>query len=251
VDEEMREPAPVQESAAAPASAELLGELTRLRRQTRVTRHAYWFPLVLFGVLISASAPFYIQPGGPAVSGTVATASGPSMPLLGGFSGYLGYYWLTALSAGLLLTMLWYRRHARQVGLATPARGYIITSAVLTVAAFLLPPLSQIHWLRWLQVLWPGDLVIRGTFPFLIIAIGLGVLAWAEQSRALAATAAAYTATALVANLYDVENILPRLGWNGLPGNLTSLPNVLLPALVLVLAGAAAFAAQRRHRTTA
>lgn len=244
MDGEMREPAPGQESAATPDPAGLLGELALLRRQARVARRAYWFPLVLFGVLISASAPFYIQPSVPAVSGEVATAGGPSMPLLGGFSGYLGYYWLT----GLLLTLLWYRRHARLAGLATPARGYVITSAVLTVLAFLLPPLSQIHWL---QALWPGDLVLRGTFPLLIIAIGLGVLAWAERSRALAATAAAYTAAALLASLYDVENMLPRLGWNGLPGNLTSVPNVLLPALVLVLAGAGAFAVQRRHRTTA
>jgi hypothetical protein len=251
VDEEMQEPRPGQEPAAVSEPAQLLGELTLLRRQTRVARHAYWFPLVLFGVLISASAPFYIHPGVPAASREVVTAGGPSMPLLGGFSGYLGYYWLTALFAGLLLTLLWYRRHARQVGLATPARGYIITSAVLTVLAFLLPPLSQLHWLRWLQVLWPGDLVIRGTFPFLIIAIGLWVLARAERSRALATTAAAYTAAALLASLYDVDNILPRLGWNGLPGNLTSLPNVLLPALVLLLAGAGAFAAQRRHRTAA
>ena len=45
--------------------ADLLGEMKVLRRRARAARHAYWFPLVLFGVLICASAPFYIQPGGP------------------------------------------------------------------------------------------------------------------------------------------------------------------------------------------
>jgi hypothetical protein len=101
-------------------------------------------------------------------------------------------------------------------------------------------------------VLWPGDLVVRGTFPFVIIAAGLWVLAWAERSRALTLIAAVYTATALLASLYDIENVLFRLGWNpaGNDWRLTSLPNVLLPALVLLAAGAGAFAVQRRHRTT-
>ncbi len=255
MEEEIPVPASGQGSAAVPEPAGLLGEMRLLRRRARVARHAYWFPLVLFGVLICASVPFYIQPSVAAGSGPVAAVPGPSMPLLGGFHGlltsrYLGYYWLTALFAGLLLTLLWYRRHARQVGLATPARGYIITSAVLTVLAFLLPPLSQAGGLRWLQVLWPGDLVLRGTFPFLIIAVGFWVLARAERSQALAVIAAIYTAAALLASLYNVENILFRLGWNPTPGQwrLTSLPGVLLPALVLLVAGVCAFAVQRPHR---
>ena len=218
-----------------------------------MARHAYWFPLVLFGVLICASAPFYIQPSVPAGSGQVAGVAGPSMPLLGGFSGllvsrYLGYYWLTALFAGLLLTLLWYRRHARQVGLATPARGYVITGAVLTVLAFLLPPLSQVPWLRGLQVLWPGDLVVRGTFPFLIIAAGLWVLAWAERSRALAVIAPSTpqprcwrACTTSRTSCSGSAGI--RRQWR-----LTSLPGVLLPAFVLLAAGASAFAVQRPHR---
>jgi hypothetical protein len=165
-------------------------------------------------------------------------------------SSYLGYYWLAGLAGGLLLTLLWYQRNARRVGLTTPARGYIITSAILTALAFFLPPLSAIPALRWLDLLWPGDLVIRGTFPFLIIAIGLWVLAWAERSLALVTVAALYTAAALLAGLYNVENVLFRLGWNPSGGQLrlTSLPNVLLPALVLLIAGAAAFAVQRRNR---
>jgi hypothetical protein len=232
-----------------------------LRRRARTARHAYWFPLALFGLLTCASVPFYVLPGYQA-DGTGAIQAGPPLPILGGFPGFtvqrfLGYYWLAALLGGLLLTLLWYRRNARQVGLATPARGYVITTAVLTVLSLVLPLLSQVrspYWLSWLQylsVLWPGDLVVRGTFPFVIIAAGLWVLAWAERSRALAVIAALYTATALLSSLYNIENVLFRLGWNpsGSEWDLTSLPNVLLPALVLLAAGAGAFAAQRRHRT--
>jgi hypothetical protein len=241
--------------------ADLLDEMKVLRRRARAARHAYWFPLILFGVLTFASVPFYIQPNVPAGLAAQATGGAPDLPVLGGFSGflvhrYLGYYWLAALLAGLLLTLLWYRWNARRVGLQTPARGYVITGAVLTVLALVIPPLSQVrspHWLSWLQhlqVLQPGDLVVRGTFPFVIIAVGLWALAWAERSRALAGIAAVYTGTALLASLYNIENLLFRLGWNPAPGdlNLTSLPNVLLPALVLLAAGAGAFAVQRRHR---
>jgi len=244
--------------------ADLLREMKVLRRRARAARHAYWFPLVLFGLLTCLSVPFYIQPGGPSGPAAQANGGAPGLPVLGGFSGflvhrYLGYYWLAALLAGLLLTLLWYRRNARRVGLQTPARGYVITVAVLTALALVIPPLSDVHsphWLSWLQhlqVLWPGDLVVRGTFPFVIIAVGLWALAWAERSRALAVIAAVYTGTALLASLYNVENLLFRLGWNPAPGDwdLTSLPNVLLPALVLLAAGAGAFAVQRRHRTAA
>jgi DNA-binding MarR family transcriptional regulator len=89
--------------------------------------------VVLFGVLTCASVPFYIQPGVPAGSSAQATGGAPDLPVLGGFSGllvhrYLGYYWPAALLAGLLLTLLWYRRNARRVGLQTPARGYLITA---------------------------------------------------------------------------------------------------------------------------
>jgi hypothetical protein len=249
------------------SQADLLAEMRALRRRARSARHAYWFPLVLFGLLTCASVPFYLQlssPPGPRGLATGAAGPGPQLPVLGGSSGfpvrpYLGYYWLAALLGGLLLTLLWYRRNARQVGLQTPARGYVITVAVLTVLALIMPLLAQLrspHWLRWLQhlqVLWPSDLVVRGTFPFVIIAAGLWALAWAERSRALAITAAVYTGTALLASLYNVENLLFRLGWNPAPNHwdLTSLPNVLLPALVLLAAGAGAFAVQQRNRAAA
>jgi hypothetical protein len=239
--------------------ADLVADMKALRRRARAARHAYWFPLVLFGVLTCAAAPFYILP--PSRAGG---SGAPQLPMLGGVPGvtvhrYLGYYWLVALVGGLLLTLLWYRRNARRVGLQTPARGYLVTGIVLTVLALVIPPLSHVHspgWLSWLHsldVLWPGDLVIRGTFPFVIIAAGLWVLAWAERSVALAVIAAVYTASALLASLYDVENMLFRLGWNpsGRQLRLESLPNVLLPALVLLAAGAGAFAVQWRHRTRA
>jgi hypothetical protein len=239
--------------------AEVLAELAALRRRARAARHAYWFPLVLFGLLSFAALPFYrsmqVQ-AGPVPLTQMRAGPVPVMPLLGGgpFQGsfFLGYYWLVALVGGYLLCALWYRRHARLAGLQTPSRGYVVTGVVLTVAALLLPALSQFSALRSLTVMWPGDLVARGTFPFLIIAAGLWVLAWAERSRGLAVTALVYSGAALLASLYNISNLLGRLGWSAGIWQMT-LVNALLPATVLLVAGtaAAAGAVLRRRRTAA
>ena len=139
--------------------------------------------------------------------------------------------------------------------MATPARGYLITGVVLTVLVLVIPPLTMVvpalSWI-WLPF---GDVWIRGTLAFLIIAAGLWMLARAERSRALAVIALVYTGAALLSSLYNVENIVFRLGWD--PGRsafawqLTALPNVLLPAAILLVAGCAAFLVQRARRATA
>jgi hypothetical protein len=251
-------------SGSGPAGAtpgadpgELLSDLSRLRRRTRTARHGYWFPLLLFGVLTAAAAPLYLAAASvPATSGSYQVANTGPMLLSGLSPGpdgfYIGWYWTVALVIGFLLTVLWYRRRARQAGVRTPARGYLITGIVLTVLAVVLPPLSRYAW--WLAILWApiGDAWVRGTFGFLIIAAGLWVLVRAERSRGLAVIALIYTAAALLSSLYNIENVLFRLGWN--PGNspsawsLSTLPDVLLPAAVLLVAGLSAFFVQRRRR---
>jgi hypothetical protein len=264
------EPEPVQAagsgsdsaSGSASASAEvgpadaagLLSEMRRLRRNARSARHAYWFPLVLFSLLIFAAFPFYVI---PSFQGDFAVPAGPS-EILGGEPGfgdptYLGYYWLAALLGGLALTLWWYRRHARKIGVRTPARGYLITVVALTAAALILPLLAAIKPFGFLDIALPGDLFTRGTFPLLIIAIGLCVLAWAERSRALGLIALVYTGSALLASLYNVENLVFRLGWNPSPDQwqFTTLPNVALPAVILLAAGVGAFLVQRKQRRVA
>ena len=55
-----------EESDPARDEASLLAEMKALRRRARTERHAYWFPLVLFGLLTCASVPFYVLPAEPA-----------------------------------------------------------------------------------------------------------------------------------------------------------------------------------------
>jgi hypothetical protein len=236
-------------SEGPPDAGELLGDVRALRRRTRLARHAYWFPLVLFGLLSVASIPFYLvrMPGW-----SVYKARGPGFlqsQYLGGFGGpfvgpNLPYYWLAALLAGLAATALWYRWRGNQVGLRTPARGYLITGLVLLVLALVIPVVAQHSSARF--YLMPGDLLLRGTFPFVLIGIGLSVLAWAERSIGLTTIAALYLGLSLVASLYNIENLFYRLGWNLSPST-SALPNVVLPALMLLLCGAGAWLVQRRH----
>jgi hypothetical protein len=236
---------------AARPPEELLSDLARLRRQARSARHAYWFPLVLFGLLTCASIPFYVSDVTQAGAGVAVLRASAPPTLLGGEQAgrdglFLAWYWALALVAGYLLTWAWYRRHQRRVGLRTPARAVTITGIVLAALAFLGPLLVADLSFPYGPIGLPvGDLWVRGTFAFLIAAAGLWMLAWAERSRALGVIALVYTGAALLASLYNVENLLYPLGWNSGDGiasaRLAMLPNVLLPAFVLLVAGTGAF----------
>jgi hypothetical protein len=242
--------------AASEAPAELLGEVRAIRRRTRLARHAYWFPLVLFGLLTCASVPFYIEQLPPRGHASYFLLPGPRFLQSGylgglGFPSYKGaaYYWLGAMLLGIAATVLWYRWRGNRVGLRTPARGYLIAGLII-VALALLIPLAGRGGAVGLPIM-PGDLVIRGTFPFVLIGLGLCFLAWAERSVGLTVIAVVYLALALLASLYDIENVFYNwFGWTLSP-TASALPNVLLPALVLLLSGAGAWVVQRRQRAPA
>jgi hypothetical protein len=239
------EPTSGSTPGAIDTPASMLGDVSRWRSEARSARHAYWLPLVLFGVVISGSAPFYVEPIRPHSTSFIALSDAaiPGFsPLLGRQSAAL-IYWLLAIGTGLYVISLWYRRHGRRVGLITPARGFVIAGVVVGALLLVLPAVQFL----------PGDLVVRGTLPFLIIAAALLVLARAERSPALTVISAVFTGTALLASLYNVENVLFRIGWHptGAQWRLTTLPNILLPALVLIVSGAGAYLTQRRHPVAA
>ena len=203
---------------------------------------------MLFGVLGCAAAPLYLAAAAstPAGSGSYqTTGTGPlllsGMPM--GTKGfYIGWYWTVALVAGYLLTVWWYWRAARRPGTHSVPR-LPDHRRRADRAGRGSSPLSKAVpglFLVWAPI---GDVWIRGTLAFLIIAVGLWVLARAEHSPGLAVITLAYTATAVLASLYNVENILFRLGWNPAASpfgwNWTVLPGILLPALVLLASGSA------------
>jgi hypothetical protein len=249
--------------ARSPAG-ELLGELAALRHRARSARHAYWFPLALFGLIGCGAVPLYLVSGqitglaagsaplgAPALPVVWGRGSGPQDVAFQGSGGgtLLALYWLLTLVAGFLLMMAWYRRHARQAGVTSPARGAALTGIALTILALVLPPVANFTGLSWLELPCPWFLIIHGMYPFLIIAVPLCVLAWAERSLALTVIAVIYLAVTVVACSYDVENIPARFGWYSGSYWFRVIPNLSLPVGCLLLAGAAAFALRPRPRS--
>lgn len=236
-----------KQNAAHDEPASMLDGLTELRRRARAARHAYWFPLVLFGLLTLAPLPLYVAPP-PCQSPCDLTGPdsildvsllGPFL-VLGGIDtphrAALAAYWLLALVGGYLLTVRWYRWRGQKVGLHTRMTAYLATGMVTLVVfsvASIFGPLSLLH--------------NGGTGAYLVIAAGLVTLARLERSRGLAVIAVSYTAVALLVDLYDVENLVYRLGWTGwnVDYRYGAFPNVTLAAVVLLAGGAAALAVDR------
>jgi hypothetical protein len=93
----------------------------------------------------------------------------------------------------------------------------------------------------WTNVFVVGDLVVRGLVPLLTIGFGLCVLSYLERSRALALFAGAFFALALPVNVYDLENVVGRFGYNVGP------EIGVFVAGLFMLGGGAAFALLRRR----
>ena len=222
-------------------------------------RAAFWFPLLLFGVLDAASLPLAVlgsprPPEGMWLTRVVYPGVTQAMYLGGGSAGRafpcpLGGYWAGGLVAGALATAAWYRWRNRRAGSPAPVRGYLLSSLGLAVVAAGLPLLawgdtitgpfggSAAQEWNWLEAFWQ-----RGTFALLAIAVGLGMLAWAGRSRTLAAITAAYAAAVCLTGWLELQQAMfvPAFYPAGDPA-------VLLPAAVLLLAGLAAMLAAGAH----
>jgi hypothetical protein len=235
------------EDAAGVSPAVLLDDVSALRRRTRTDRHAYWFPLLLFGVLTLAALPLYVDKSFACPDGEVcavgSTRGRVALDAIGGSiiagNAALGWYWLGALLGGGLATVWWYRWHARRRGVQGRV-GVAVLAGLVGVAALLVAGLT------WFTP-YLGVVSGHGTAAFLAIALGLLALAWLERSVGLAVIAVAYSGAALIAMLYDVDNLVYRLGWYP-PIHYYAWPNVLLPALVLLVGGGVAALASARSR---
>jgi hypothetical protein len=195
-------------------------EVTGLRRRTRRARQAFWFPLLVFGALILGSTPLYTPPPFvDAPDGVVADGAHATLgPLAPGPAA--GLFWLIGVPVGYVLTAMFYLWRGHRRGVRTTWRAYVCVGlGLFAIVALLLVNLprkvpgrrffiSVFHHL-------PGDLVIRGLIPLLVIAVAFLVLAMAERSWALGLFAVVLFAVALTANLYDMSNLADRLALSG------------------------------------
>jgi hypothetical protein len=232
-----------------PAPAQVLDEMRLIRERTSAVAHAYWLPLLLFGLAICGSVPFYerlqqsqLHPA------RLPAACAPGQPCHIDVGAHyriaitaLGWYWQIAIPVAVVLTVLWYRWRAARVGLRTPARGFLITGLVLGELVLLVSLLITVALGR------PDSLVsdFRHIGTVLVITAVLWVLAWAERSRALASIVAVVLVVALPVSIATGGGIAG--GSTGAADlSLTSLRLLgLAPALILLVGGAGAWLRQR------
>ena len=244
-----------------PAQAKAwIDDVLVLQSRTRRARRAMWFPLMLFGLVILASAPLYLHFNGdiPPIPASL-TPDVPATPLTDaaseGSSGLLQFltggmftfsplkitiFWLVAGPMAYLATAGFYWLHARRRGVATSIKAYVLTGlglfALLVATSTPLIPIPV-----------PGDLMVRGLTPLLAVDLGLFVLARIERSWALLAFAVPFFALTVVANLYDMANVAYRLGF----GSAGPEVNVIVVGSVLLIAGAIFGLGQARTRQRA
>jgi len=219
---------PVDDPAAA------LAELARLRSRARQDVRGWWFPLVLFGVLVLLATPLYwdVPPGDGALTGSFEVAA---VRAFGGvFTAHplaIAVYWLVALVVGFAGSGLWYRRHARQVGLRRPVLAFVLTGLAVTLGLLAAQDVPLLSYLLFY-------VSARGTSSIAVIAVSLFVLARLERSRALLAFAVGFLGVAVLVSTYNVENLVMQAG---VPfGAWTTATPVLVPGLVLLAGGLAA-----------
>jgi hypothetical protein len=200
--------------------------------------------LVLFGTIVLAGTGFYwqtfpsCQHAGQsclvmARSEPVDFATSGLAPLLPFHNHWVGVYWLTAIPAGFLLS-IWYFRHKRSMARVA------VGASVSTVLLALIVARSSL--LGWPLLVLPGDLTVRGLIALLVIAAGLVVWALTERSLHLTIFVGLFVASAFVSCLYDISNVA---GFGSSP-SAAELPNVVLPGLFL-LAGGVTIGLLERH----
>lgn len=157
----------------------------------------------------------------------------------------IAIYWLITLPIAYLLIGWWYFYRGRRKGVSTSPLAYVLVGiGLLALLVLTSGRMSELlHLPAWTHVFVIGDLVLRGLVPLLTIGLGLFVLSYLERSRPLALFAGAFFGLALLVNLYDLENVAGRLGYNVGP------EIGVFVAGLFMLGGGTAFALLRRRAT--
>lgn len=203
---------------------DLLVEVDRARSGARRRRRGAWFPLIVFGVLMLASAPLY------RLTGRVTRPDGTSILTYG--SRWISVYWLIAVPLGYGVCVLSYRRRANRTGVAGSVWPYVACGLGLFALMSLVPPGIVVAWT-------PGFARSWTALPLIALAGGLLVLSRLERDWMLTALSFGLLALAALSDTtYDLF-----VGWQGLsaPGF-----SAIVSGALLLLAGAIMWMARAR-----
>lgn len=220
-------------------SIRVLKDVSAARRRARRARPAKWVPLAGLAVVVLGAMPFYLRwPAGLGHS----DFSG-----VGGLSGYgllehptaAAIYWLVALPLAYGLIVAYLARSGLTAGIRLRV-GHV---AGWGLALFAVAVLLTVVVVPQFELL-PGDLLSRGLTPLFAISGGIMMWGWLDRDMPILGIGVFAMATSVVANLYDLQNLIlaQNLGFDPRYGLLL---NLALPALVLAV-GAIAVAKRDR-----
>jgi hypothetical protein len=210
----------------------MLAALHHFTRRVRVARRGTWFPLLVLGLVVLGAVPVYryaprhlegcqVGPNGAAVCHAVIP-----MALA---------YWPVALVLAYSVVAAFYVRRARQRGLDSAIRPYVVVGAVIAVAASAIAIWRAAN-PQTLSVATSGHSFLYGVAGApAAIGLGLLVLAWAERSWAVLVFSLGYLVVVVVQANRVIHS--SSLWW--------FLPQLLLPA-VLLFVGSVGFAVAQR-----
>jgi hypothetical protein len=154
-------------------AARTLTSIRATRERTRADLRAYWYPLVVFGVLTLLSTPFFELWDGAGA----------------------GLFWLVAAPVGIALVVRHYRRRELSVGLTSAPRPYVVTAVCLVAACFALGFGGGIA----------DDPDVANFGPPLAVAVAYLVYAWLERTVLLALLACALAGLTVALAVGDIE----------------------------------------------
>lgn len=235
---------------------ELLEEVGHVRERAEADRPSPAIPLLLLALVVTGALTVALVRLGsvqvlagesPVISGSDPTSlpSSDSIRLISG-SAYMPFddpgrlaYWVIASIVAYVLAIWIARRQGYRGGVWVDR----LPLAMGGLAALLVSVIVVAGWYA------PADLLIRGNVPLLAIAVGIVVWAVRERRPGLWVVAAVIAPLSVLANLYDMENVLFRIG---VPyfDNAEEIANLGLVAAVLFVA-AATFGLLHRRDTQA
>ena len=148
-------------------------------------------------------------------------------------------YWVIASLTAFALMILIARHQGYRTGIWVD-RSALVKAGVVALAVVAVAVLSDAGFL-------PGDLTVRGNLPLLALTVGVLVWAYRERRTGLWVVAVLLVPLALLANLYNMENLLYRIGMP-LFDHADQVVNLAAVA-VLLLVASGAFALSRRRTT--
>jgi hypothetical protein len=138
-------------------AARTLNEIEGVRTKARGLLDAAWFPLLVWGTIELASAPFTQIAGGDAV----------------------GFYWVVAGPLGFFVTFVYFRGRELDLGMVSRHKvAYIVTAVAIGVGSMALGIAGQ------------GDM-LSAVGPVFVVAAGLAAFAALDRSLILAVSTVA------------------------------------------------------------